>query len=225
MALLGKAAVAMWWHIAPEHREEFLDWHTHEHQPERMGIAGFNRGSRWTSTTDATGFFVMYELADRATLTGTAYMQRLNNPSPWSVKLMPHHRQMVRSLADVTFSAGAGIARGALTVRLSPQEGRAAELRAFLWETLAKLVAQRGVSGAHLLETAAVTQAGMTEEQKIRGGDGTADWVVLVVGYDGAALAELGRTSLGADVLTRAGAMPSHQSASFDLSATLSGAE
>jgi len=45
MAFLGQAAVAMWWNIAPEHREEFEHWHSHEHFPERMGIPGFLRGS------------------------------------------------------------------------------------------------------------------------------------------------------------------------------------
>jgi hypothetical protein len=31
MALLGSAAIAMWWHIAPAQRIEFEDWHSHEH--------------------------------------------------------------------------------------------------------------------------------------------------------------------------------------------------
>ena len=52
MALLGQGAIAMWWDIAPDRRAEFEDWHTHEHFPERMGIPGFQRGSRWA---DADG--------------------------------------------------------------------------------------------------------------------------------------------------------------------------
>ena len=59
MSLLGKAAVAMWWSVRPEQRTEFGDWHSHEHFPERMSIPGFRRGSRWTSTDDAEGFFVL----------------------------------------------------------------------------------------------------------------------------------------------------------------------
>lgn len=47
MTLPFKAAVAMWWNMAPQHREEFEDWHTHEHFPERMSIPGFLRGTRW----------------------------------------------------------------------------------------------------------------------------------------------------------------------------------
>ena len=44
-----KAAVAMWWDIAPEVQSEWEDWHTREHMPERLSIPGFLRGSRWVS--------------------------------------------------------------------------------------------------------------------------------------------------------------------------------
>ena len=69
MSLLGKAAVAMWWKVSAEQRSEFGDWHSHEHFPERMSIPGFRRGSRWTSTLEAEGFFVLYELEQHETLT------------------------------------------------------------------------------------------------------------------------------------------------------------
>ena len=68
MALLGIGAVAMWWDIAPAHRAEFEDWHSHEHFPERMSVPGFLRGSRWASAEGGDGFFVMYELEAYETL-------------------------------------------------------------------------------------------------------------------------------------------------------------
>ena len=72
----------MWWDILPPQREEFQEWHSREHFPERMGIEGFLRGSRWTDVGGGTGFFVMYELASYETLTSPGYLQSLNNPSP-----------------------------------------------------------------------------------------------------------------------------------------------
>jgi hypothetical protein len=45
MSLVGSAAIAMWWNMAPDLRSEFEDWHSHEHFPERMSIPGFRRGS------------------------------------------------------------------------------------------------------------------------------------------------------------------------------------
>src|ERR1700709_2322963 len=97
MALLGQAALAMWWDMAPAMRQEFEDWHTHEHFPERLGVPGFLRSSRWTSANGGEGIFVLYELRDHEVLSSAEYVGRLNAPTPWSTKLMPHHKNMVRT--------------------------------------------------------------------------------------------------------------------------------
>jgi hypothetical protein len=165
--MLGKAAVAMWWNVAPEVRAEWEEWHTCEHFPERLGIPGFLRGSRWTDGSG--GYFVLYETADAAVLTGSAYLERLNNPTPWSRRMMPHHLNMVRSLCLVRCGYGVGVPQAMATVRFSgaPPE----------------LPRRKGVTGAHFLESQPMTGPA-TAEQKIRGGDATADKIVLIGGYD-----------------------------------------
>ena len=184
MSLLGKAAVAMWWSVRPEQRAEFGDWHSHEHCPERMSIPGFRRGSRWTSTTDAEGFFVLYELAEYEVLTSKGYLDRLNAPTPWSTKMMPHHLGMIRSQCRLIESFGGGVATSLATIRLSPQAGREADLQAQLANTLGALAQKPGLTGAHLLRTDTPRTSAPTAEQQIRGKDGTADWIVLLSGYD-----------------------------------------
>ncbi|MFK4539319.1 hypothetical protein ABIA00_007502 [Bradyrhizobium ottawaense] len=144
MSLLGKAAVAMWWSVRPEQRSEFGDWHSHEHFPERMSIPGFRRGSRWTSTTDAEGFFVLYELEQYEVLTSSGYLDRLNAPTPWSAKMMPHHLGMVRSQCRVASSFGGGVATSLATIRLSPQAGRETELQTRLSENAQRIGAAAG---------------------------------------------------------------------------------
>src|SRR4051812_44128198 len=106
MALLGRGVLAMWWDIAPAMRAEFEDWHSHEHFPERMSIAGFRRGTRWTSALGDDSVFVLYEVESHATLASSAYVTHLNSPTPWSTKMMPHHRNMVRSQCHVFESYG-----------------------------------------------------------------------------------------------------------------------
>ena len=184
MSLLGKAAVAMWWNIRLEQRSEFGDWHSHEHFPERMSIPGFRRGSRWTSTLDAEGFFVLYELDPYETLTSKGYLDRLNAPTPWSTEMMPHHLNMVRSQCRVVASFGGGVATSLATVRLAPQMGRDADLKKGLIENLRSLVSNPGLTGAHLLITDTPKTTSATTEQQIRGSDSAADWIVLVSGYD-----------------------------------------
>ncbi|WPL79269.1 hypothetical protein SD446_12820 [Bordetella hinzii] len=183
MAVHGKAAIAMWWDISPGWRAEFEDWHTHEHFPERMGIPGFLRGSRWTSARGGTGFFVLYELDAYPTLASPAYLERLNHPTPWSTKLMPQHRNMIRSQCRVLESTGSGLARYALTIRLSPRTGAQDDLRACLRAHARTVAALPGLSGAHLLMTD-TPPVSATTEQRIRGGrDGAADWIYIVTGY------------------------------------------
>jgi hypothetical protein len=206
MSLLGEAAVAMWWNIRPGQRAEFGDWHSHEHFPERMSIPGFRRGSRWTSTLEAEGFFVLYELEQYETLTSKGYLDRLNAPTPWSTKMMPHHQNMVRSQCRVAVSFGGGVAASLATVRLSPDAGRETELKTALVEMLRELAPKPGLTGAHLLLTDTPRTNTSTIEQQIRGSDGTADWIVLLSGYDPDAVQEVAAGRLSSSSLHRAGA-------------------
>jgi hypothetical protein len=206
MTLLGRAAIAMWWDIAPERKAEFEDWHSHEHLPERLAIAGFERGSRWAAADGGPGFFVLYELDDYETLTSPQYLERLNRPSPWSTQLMPHHRNMVRSQCRVVASVGGGVARGMLTLRVSPRADAADGLRAFLVEQARTIAARAGTTAAHLLHTESPDIA-LTTEQRIRGGrDPSADWIFLAGGYDLAALQALRAGELSDEALARHGA-------------------
>ena len=216
MSLLGKAALAMWWDMAPDQRAEFEDWHSHEHFTERMAIPGFRRGTRWASATGGEGIFQMYELDAYEVVQSPAYLERLNAPTPWSTKMMPHHRNMVRSQCRVLGSAGGAVARHALTIRLSPQAGSQEALQAALCDRLASLPQQPGCVGAHLLrhETPPIAQ---TREQKIRGGDRVADWVLVVMGYDLDTLQGLQATTFSEGALQALGAATGSQSALYAL--------
>jgi hypothetical protein len=189
MPLLGTAALAMWWDIAPAMRDEFEDWHSHEHFPERLAIPGFLRATRWTGTT-GDAMFVMYEVAAHDTLASPDYLARLNAPSPWSTRMMPHHRNMVRSQCHVVRSHGGAVARHVLTLRFSPPADGDVEAS---FESLGRKVVTRGAAhpglvGMHLLRhhKPGIPQ---TTEQKLRGGaDEAADLVLVACGYDLAAL-------------------------------------
>ena len=181
----GRAAIAMWWDVLPEMRPEWEDWHTHEHMPERLAIPGFLRGSRWIAASGEPSYFVMYETVRFATVTTGPYLERLNNPTPWSRKTMPYHRNMVRSLCRVRASFGGGLGQVMATIRFSPpRRGGRALLKRLATEALPELPGRRGLSAAHFLESAPAAAIPYTTEQQIRGGDAHADRVVLIGGYD-----------------------------------------
>lgn len=210
MSLLGKAALAMWWDMAPDVRPDFEDWHSHEHFPERLGIPGFLRASRWRSVA-GEGFFVIYELAAHDTLSSPDYLDRLNAPTPWSTRLMPHHRNMVRSQCRVLASAGGLLAHQVLTLQLQAEGCDAATLAAEMQALCPMLASLPGLVGVHLLRHEAPAIA-PTTEQRIRGlGDAAADWVLLLCGYEAAALGDALAHEALTSALARAGATPRRQ--------------
>jgi hypothetical protein len=206
--MLGTAALAMWWDMAPAMRHEFEHWHSHEHFAERLALPGFRRATRWADAAGGEGFFILYELATYEALVSPEYLARLNAPSNWSRRMMPHHRNMVRSQCRVAASGGAAVAGHALTVRLAPAAGGAEPLRAYLGGVLEPLPGRAGFAGAHLLQTDTPVLPATTE-QEIRGlADRAADWIVLVTGYDIGSLNALRQDWLSGERLAAAGAAP-----------------
>ncbi len=206
MALLGQAVLAMWWDVSAESRAELEHWHAHEHFPERLALPGFRRASRWTAVDGGEGFFVIYELDDHAVLASAPYVARLNAPSPWSTRMMPLHRDMVRTQCKVLQSHGAVTARHALTIRMSAQDAEA--LQRGLGELAAAVVRRPGLVGLHLLRHEAHALAATTEQQIRGNADRAADWVVIACGYDLAALRSLDAAELGEAALQALGAAP-----------------
>ena len=174
--MLGGAAVAIWCDVSPDVSEEFDDWHAHEHMPERLAIPGFLRGSHWVSVDGNNGYFMLYEAEALDTIAAGPYLVRLNSPTPWSRKMMPHHRNMTRSLCLVQSSHGSGLAGKLLTIRFSSLPD--AEERLGRWlsmELLPMLPMRKGLVAARLLRAATGVAKEQTTEQKIRGGDASAD--------------------------------------------------
>jgi len=191
--------------------EDHDDWHTHEHFPERVGIPGFLRASRWVATGDGPRYLVVYEVENVEVLSDAPYLERLNNPTPWTSRMMPNFRGMTRGFCRVAASAGQGLGLAMLSVRLSPLPGRESELRGWLAGMLPGLESQRGLTSAHLLEPAA--QPPMTKEQAIRGKDADMPWVVLVTGYGEVAVAEVAKTVGDSEIAAHGGAAGSIRAA------------
>ncbi|HET7794626.1 MAG TPA: hypothetical protein VFL64_14680 [Rhizobacter sp.] len=223
MPLLGRAAMLLTFDIAPEAVAEHDDWHTHEHLPERLAIPGFLRGTRWVADGEGTGYCVLYEVAQLETLASPAYLERLNHPSPWTQKMMPHYRGMTRGLCEVAHSHGLGAGHFGLLVRFKPAGEAAAALDAWLGtELLPRITQQPGLGSAHLLRSGMA--AAMTSEQRIRGADAGVDWAVLVTGYQREALQRLAQGELGPAQLAQRGAA-GVLSASYRSAYTLAAAE
>jgi hypothetical protein len=192
MELLGKGALLIWHDPSAELESDYNEWHSKEHMFERVGIPGFRRGQRAVAISGAPRYFNLYEVEDVGTLTSKAYLDRLNDPTPWTRRVVPHMHNNSRTLCRVTAGSGTGgVPVFWTTILLSPAEGRADELRTWLADgVFPKLAKRPGVLGAHLVEGEKSTSGTETVEKRLRGGETElVDWVILVGGYDAEVLA------------------------------------
>lgn len=204
MPLLGDAAMLLSFDVAPEAIADHDHWHTFEHLPERLAIPGFLRGTRWIATGEGPRYFVLYEVASLATLASPAYLERLNHPSAWTARTMPHYRGMRRAFCTVRASHGYGAGHACALVRFAPRADAGDAIARRLDDLLPALPARPGLGSAHWLEAAATPA--MTAEQRIRGADlGIASALVLTAWDDGA-LARLLRDELDVARLEALGA-------------------
>jgi putative acetyltransferase len=147
----------------------------------------------------------MYEVRELATLASAAYLDRLNNPSPWTSKMMQHYRGMTRGLCTVAGAYGSGLGQAGLLLRFKPAPGTESSTRDWLLQdALPRLPSKAGLCTACLFEGALAPQ--MTNEQRIRGADAGIDWAVWVTGYSQESVANLAQSDLGMARIEQRGA-------------------
>lgn len=205
MALLGSAAMLLWFDIVPEHISEVDEWLARQHFAERIGIPGFLRAQRWVSVSSGARYFIVYEVSDIDVLSSAPYLERLNNPTPWTRQLMPHYRGMVRGFCRLERSFGTVIGCTSVSVRYGPAAGKEAQLQSWLTRDLIpRLDGRAGFASVHMLRSDRVPE--MTAEQRIRGRDARVESVLLVTGYSADLMKELWATDLSADAFEKHGA-------------------
>ena len=218
MGLLGKGTLVVWHDIAAGCERDYNEWHSKEHMLERVGVPGFRRGYRYRALAGSPQFLDMYEVEELATLTSKPYLERLNNPTPWTQKALPYFHNTNRTLCQVVASAGNGICGDLLTIQLAAAPGRGEALGGWLAVTMPTLVERPGVLGAHYLEGDQAASRTETEEKRLRASsDAIADRVVLVGGYDAEALNEVRRSVLAPAALVAQGAEEAQTAAVYRL--------
>ena len=215
MALLGQGALVFWHDIAPHAESDFLEWHVHEHIPERVALPGFLRGRRYVAVEGNPRFFNFYETSTRNDLSSPDYLERLNAPSEWTKKVVAHFVDTSRTICDVTASLGVGDGGFVETLRLSCTV-EASQFAEAMSNVLQHIVTSPAIVAAHLLKGSMEASDGNSAEKKLRSQpDQVADWIVLIEAFDLHALQEL-RTGPSSDArLSEAGALRPISRASY----------
>ena len=102
----AEGMMAFWTDIDVDYLLRFQQWHNCEHMVERTGVPGFLAGRRYRGMGDAPMFFISYETADSAVFKSPAYMERLNNPTPWTKEALTHFKNNVRNIYRLLACSG-----------------------------------------------------------------------------------------------------------------------
>jgi hypothetical protein len=175
MAILGHAALGFWTDIVPEAEGDFNRWYAEQHFPERLSVPGFLRGRRYQSSRGVPKYFTLYETERPEVLRSPAYMERLNNPTDWTRRVLPNMRNAIRNAYRLLHTVGGEDGRAGVALRIDPASGREKELqRRYQGEVLGELARVPGVLSATLYEAEPVATGVITEERKLVGAVGTA---------------------------------------------------
>ena len=143
MALPGAGFIALWNDINP-HRTDYDAWHTTEHVPERLTVAGFLRAHRYVLLDgELPNYFTLYALDDLQALDSDAYRRLLRQPSPSTLGMRSDFRNFLRLACRTTLTKGTGLGGYAAVCLVRSREiGRAASISD-------ALISSAGVSSVH----------------------------------------------------------------------------
>ena len=116
--------IVIWNDIKEEMRDEFVQWHSSEHLPERVSIPGFISGQRWYGEHASPQYLTTYVTQNTGVLTSDAYIQRLNNPTPWTLKTVAAFCNTCRAAGEVMWEYGSkkGYGGHILAIRITELE-------------------------------------------------------------------------------------------------------
>jgi hypothetical protein len=100
------SARAFWNDVDPAREAEYECWHTFEHVPERVGIAGFLSGRRYrASERSESQYFTLYELESLAALGSPNYAKVVDHPTDQNTKKSNRVRSgLPRRVANCTWA-------------------------------------------------------------------------------------------------------------------------
>jgi hypothetical protein len=146
---------------------EFEAWFQGEHLLERLAVPGFLYGRRHAAISGSAGYFNFYLVESPAVLTSKPYLERLDNPTPMTKRIMSEvFLNMNRTVCHRTLRRGSFRGAYAVTVRFNdiPDIGG-------LTRFSEALVRDPAIAACEVWT--AVDPAGqpVSMEEKLRGGD------------------------------------------------------
>jgi hypothetical protein len=202
MNRLGSPAI--WTRIAPEHLIEYHDWLSREHIGQRIFSEGFLTARVYTSADDRHLHFIFYLVDDVKRFQGETYLDVLNNPTPWTQKMMPKLLDFDRAVSVQTAKIGDGSGAHISVARLGGLPVGAAR---FPLPIVTQARAIEGLAAVRLLQVDRGGTDLFSEEKTMRtGAEGQFSYLLIAEGMTAEAArqgCDLAVSGLGATVLSQ----------------------
>ena len=148
--------------------EEFEAWFQGEHLLERLAVPGFLFGRRHQAISGSSGYFNFYLVESPDVLTSNPYLERLDNPTPMTRKVMSEvFINMNRTVCRRTLRRGAFHGAFVVTVRFLNDAPDAATLATLVED----LVQDSAVAACEIWDAVDPATQPVSMEEKLRGGD------------------------------------------------------
>ena len=183
MRVSAEGMLAIWSDVTPQSETDYLHWLTREHAAERVSTAGFLSVRVFRAIDfDICRYFIVYDLESPSALSGDDYVGKLNNPTPWSQRIMPTLKNFVRGGGRVT--AASGIGHGGFAAAIALERSHVAEAQSLVL----KLVTMDRICAARLLEVDRAGTSIPTQEKSLRHQDQSFANLLVVDGLDAVAV-------------------------------------
>src|SRR6202521_3276120 len=181
MTLAGKGMLLTSIEIDTKHEADVNRWYDRDHLIERVAIDGFLEARRYVAHQGSPKYLCLYSTATFGVLDSPEYRTALMNPTDWSKKTLARFKNMIRAVARITVSRGAGRGAALGIVRLRPA-GDTDKLRTALRDQLdpEKL---DGILSMHLIETDPGLSRPISDDPPVSD-PGSGDWFVLIDATD-----------------------------------------
>ena len=117
--------LAIWHDVDEAIGDEYERWYFREHLPERVAVPGFVAGRRYEAVSGAPRFLTYYEAESPDAFVSKPYIDRLNDPTPWTTEVLRHFRDTNRTICRRTWQAGEIRGAWAVAIRVDGSGGEA----------------------------------------------------------------------------------------------------
>jgi len=104
----NKGFLAIWCEIGADDLADYRAWITREHIADRTFLPGWLGARFCIDVTNERAHFFLYATEDKSVFSAPPYLKVLNNPSPWTSRIMPKFGPFDRALGEQLFKLGNG---------------------------------------------------------------------------------------------------------------------